>query len=61
MIQVRPGACAVGLSRTDQLWRAEINRREVTVSEPYWLGRFEVTQEHWEAVLSRKSVQTDST
>ncbi len=52
MIQVQPGTYTVGLPRTDPLWRADIDRREVTVSAPYWLGRFEVTQEQWEAVMN---------
>lgn len=52
MIQVQPGVYTVGLPRTDPLWRADIDRREVTVSVPYWLGRFEVTQEQWEAVMN---------
>ena len=52
MIQVQPGTYTVGLPRTDPLWRADIDRREVTVSVPYWLGRFEVTQEQWEAIMS---------
>ena len=52
MIQVKPGAYTVGLPRVDPLWRSDIDRREVTVSAPYWLGRFEVTQEQWEAVMS---------
>jgi len=52
MIQVQPGTYTVGLLRTDPLWRADIGRREVTVSAPYWLGRFEVTQEQWEAVMN---------
>ena len=52
MIQVQPGTYTVGLPRTDPFWRADIDRREVTVSEPYWLGRFEVTQEQWAAIMS---------
>ena len=52
MIQVQPGTYTVGLPRTDPLWRVDIDRREVTVSAPYWLGRFEVTQEQWEAVMN---------
>ena len=52
MIRVQPGTYTVGVPRTDPLWRSDIDRREVTVSLPYWLGRYEVTQEQWEAVMS---------
>lgn len=51
MIQVQPGVYMVGLPRKDPLWRADIDWREVIVSVPYWLGRFEVTQEQWEAIM----------
>ena len=52
MIRVQPGTYTVGLPRVDPLWRSDIDRREVTVSAPYWLGKYEVTQEQWEAVMS---------
>ena len=52
MIQVNPGLYTVGLPHEDKLWRADTERREVSVSVPYWLGKYEVTQEQWEAVMS---------
>lgn len=52
MIRVQPGTYTVGVPRADPLWRSDIDRREVTVSAPYWLGKYEVTQEQWEAVMS---------
>ncbi len=52
MIRVQPGTYTVGLPRADHLWRPDIDWREVTVSAPYWLGKYEVTQEQWESVMS---------
>ncbi|MBZ0263533.1 formylglycine-generating enzyme family protein [bacterium] len=52
MIWIAPGEFDMGTSGNEPFQRLnESPQHHVTVDEGYWMGKFEVTQEQWEAVV----------
>lgn len=52
MVWIEPGTFTMGDAYSDGRNVYEPPRREVTLTEGFWLGRHEVTQRQWEAVMS---------
>jgi formylglycine-generating enzyme required for sulfatase activity len=51
-IRVEPGRFVMG-SPVDEIGReAQETQHQVTLSRPYWLGAFEVTQRQWQLVMN---------
>jgi formylglycine-generating enzyme required for sulfatase activity len=45
MVWIRPGICTMGEGE---------ERRKVTISRGFWLGKYELTQEQWESVMGTR-------
>ncbi len=60
-IHVAPGTFSLGFSDNDSNKDSDETPCIVTISRGYWLGRYEVTQAQWEALMgSNPSVFTDA-
>lgn len=51
MIKVLPGTYMIGLPPEDVFTAADTFLREVVITRPFWLGKFEITLEQWDAVM----------
>jgi formylglycine-generating enzyme required for sulfatase activity len=51
-VLIPAGTFTIGTtSEIDEFYDFEIPRHEVTISKPFYIGRYEVTQEQWEKVM----------
>ena len=59
-VRVSAGRFRMGAGEDDrEAIDAERPQHEVTISRPFYLGRFEVTQEQWEAVMGSNPYELD--
>lgn len=50
LVLVQPGTFLMGSLPDEQHRRRWENRHKVTLTQPYWLGKYEVTQKQWQAL-----------
>ncbi|MFM7096906.1 MAG: formylglycine-generating enzyme family protein, partial [Gemmataceae bacterium] len=51
MVLIQPGTFKMGSKKNDKDHREDETLHEVTLTKPFYLGKYEVTQEQWEAVM----------
>ena len=52
MVWIHPGTFAMGAPNTERYrGEDELPQHEVTISQGFYLGKYEITQEQWEAVM----------
>ena len=52
MILVEPGAFTIGSPATEKERRVNENQHGIRITRPFYLGKYEVTQEVWERVMT---------
>jgi len=56
MVIIEPGVFMMGSSKGDHdRSEKEWQRHEVTISKPFYLGKYEITQAQWESVMGEES------
>lgn len=54
MVLIKPGSFTMGLSKEEQRQKSHgWLPHEVTITKPFYMGKYEVTQAQWEAVMGR--------
>lgn len=61
LVRIEPGTFTMGTpSSTETRWIEEYPPHEVTLTKPYYIGRFEVTQAQWSTVVGGNPSYYDS-
>ncbi len=56
-VWIPAGTFVMGSPGSEARWWGVERQHEVTISQGYWLGKYEVTQGEWEAVMGRNPAQ----
>ncbi|MFP4058141.1 MAG: formylglycine-generating enzyme family protein [Candidatus Brocadiia bacterium] len=51
LVLIPPGEFMMGSPEDEELRRDEEHQHRVRITKPFWMGKYEVTQEQWETVM----------
>jgi formylglycine-generating enzyme required for sulfatase activity len=55
---IHPGTFTMGAnSKNEEAYSFELPRHKVTISKPFYMGRYEVTQMQWEIIMQNNPSQ----
>jgi len=52
-VWIPPGTFMMGSPKSESEWYNTEKQHRVTISQGFWIGRFEVTQEQWKSVMGK--------
>jgi len=58
MVLIPPGKFMMGSPTSEKKRRIDETQHEVTITKPFYMGKYEVTQEQWEAIMGNNPSET---